>query len=389
MKVTIIGAGFSGLSLAYFLIKKGFQVEVFETKSSPGGLIQTIETDRGLVETAATSVLLTSDLEEIIKDININCFLPKKKSRKKYICVNHSPKRIPLKLIDLLSLFKGIVKLLLNKKKVAPLKNESLSSWSDRVFNSEVTKKLVSPAMTGIYADSANNLSASLVLKKVFTKEKKSRSKGPVNFKGGMGNFIQALEKFLIKNHVQFHYDSQVDDFNTISNPVVIATSYQQARELNIDLPIIPLKDVSSVTLFFDGTPPLEGFGTLFPLEENLSSQGVLFNTSMFEGRTKTGYSETWILSNKTDLSKDKLLELILEDRDKVFKTNESPVDSMIHHWPEAFPLYGKELEALLYKEPNLPKSVFLTGNYLGNLGLSGIIEQNKLLSIKMSQELI
>ncbi|MFT6603610.1 MAG: protoporphyrinogen oxidase, partial [Bacteriovoracaceae bacterium] len=373
----------------YFLLKRGFQVEIFETKPGPGGLIQTIKTNRGLVETAATSILLTTDLEEIIKDIKIDYLLPNKKSRKKYISVNHSPRRIPLKPLDLLFLFKGIFNLIFNKKKIAPQKSESLSSWSDRVFNNEVTKKLVSPAMTGIYADSSQNLSATLVLRKIFSKDKKKKSKGPVNFIGGMGNFISALEGYLIKNHVHFHYNSQINDLSSLKNPFVIATSYQQARDLKVDLPQIPLKNMSSVTLFFDGSPPLEGFGTLFPEDEKMNSQGVLFNTSMFEGRTNKGYSETWILSDKTELSNEKLLEAILKDREKVFKTDQSPIDLQVNHWPKAFPLYGPELELFLSREFALPKPAYLTGNYLGNLGLSGIIEQNKLLSIKMAQELI
>jgi len=38
-KAAIIGAGPSGLSCAYFLAKAGFKVEIFETKSIPGGMV--------------------------------------------------------------------------------------------------------------------------------------------------------------------------------------------------------------------------------------------------------------------------------------------------------------------------------------------------------------
>lgn len=38
MKVGIIGAGFSGLSAAYFLSKNGFDVTIFESEEKPGGL---------------------------------------------------------------------------------------------------------------------------------------------------------------------------------------------------------------------------------------------------------------------------------------------------------------------------------------------------------------
>src|SRR5438270_14081883 len=38
MKIAIIGAGFTGLSAAYQLVKKGHEVSVFEKDSQPGGL---------------------------------------------------------------------------------------------------------------------------------------------------------------------------------------------------------------------------------------------------------------------------------------------------------------------------------------------------------------
>src|ERR1700733_10836546 len=38
MKIAIIGAGFTGLSAAYQLVKQGHEVTVFEKDSQPGGL---------------------------------------------------------------------------------------------------------------------------------------------------------------------------------------------------------------------------------------------------------------------------------------------------------------------------------------------------------------
>ena len=389
MKVSIIGAGFSGLSLAYFLLKEGFQVEILESAPIPGGLIQTKETDLGLVETAATSILLTKELEKITSALKLEYLKPKKNSRKKYISLNHVPKRFPLKFIDLFYLVRGLLKINFFKEASEPKTNETLELWADRIFNKSIRKNLVSPAMLGIYADNSESLSASLVLKKIFSKKKRSPSMGPVNFVGGMGSFIKELEAYLLNNNVTIKYNSTVSPSNMPQVPFVIATSFKQARELYPKLPNLKLKNMSSGTLFFEGAPPLEGFGTLFPKEEGLSSQGVLFNTSMFEKRTNSGYSETWILSEKTKKNKEEVLNLILKDRNLVFKTKEAPKDFILHHWEEAFPLYGIELEKFLSQELNLPNSVYLTGNYLGNLGLSGILEQNKGLSRKMSQELL
>lgn len=46
MKVCVIGAGFSGLSIAYYLTKNGVDVDVIEAESNPGGMAIGFENDR-------------------------------------------------------------------------------------------------------------------------------------------------------------------------------------------------------------------------------------------------------------------------------------------------------------------------------------------------------
>ena len=55
--INVVGAGFSGLTTAYFLTKCGFKVRVFEKTDRAGGLIRTIRSAHGLVETAANGLL--------------------------------------------------------------------------------------------------------------------------------------------------------------------------------------------------------------------------------------------------------------------------------------------------------------------------------------------
>ena len=48
-KVSIIGAGFSGLSAAAYLAKNNFEVDVYEKNESAGGRARQIKTDNGYV----------------------------------------------------------------------------------------------------------------------------------------------------------------------------------------------------------------------------------------------------------------------------------------------------------------------------------------------------
>ena len=388
MKVSIIGAGFSGLTLAYFLNKKGMEVELLESSSRAGGLLHTKQLKHGLVESAATSVLLTPELSSLLEDLNLNPVFSNKESKKKFFSKNHTPRRLPLSFLGILVLLRGLIRILLNKQKWKPQRNQSLSDWADILFNTEVRKAVISPALQGIYADSSENLSASLILGKFFSPKKRAKSQGAINFSGGMSEFIQAIESHLKNNGVTFKYNCSVTAQTLPGNPVVIATSMKQAKEFIGNIPDLPFKDMTSVTLFFRAKPPVEGFGILFPKEENLNSLGVLLNDCMFEGRTTSGHSETWIMNAVGHETDKTIISLIKNDRLQLFKSEEKPTDYSVNTSNAAFPVYGKELESYLEKPMKLPKYTYVTGNYLGNMGLSGILQQNRELSNKITGEL-
>ena len=58
--VVIIGAGISGLTVAYFLRRAGLRVSVLERGDSPGGTMQTIADGGWMVETGPNSALETT-----------------------------------------------------------------------------------------------------------------------------------------------------------------------------------------------------------------------------------------------------------------------------------------------------------------------------------------
>ena len=79
----VVGAGFSGLVTAYYLARADFQVRICEQSSRAGGLIKTIQTPQGLVETAANGLLNSARLEALCADIGVPLLATRRDGRKR------------------------------------------------------------------------------------------------------------------------------------------------------------------------------------------------------------------------------------------------------------------------------------------------------------------
>src|SRR5256885_543268 len=101
--ITVVGAGFSGLVTAYYLVKSGARVRVIEKSSRVGGLLQTIKTEYGLVETAANGIRNTARLEAMCADIGVQLQPTKREARKRFI-YRAKPRQWPLRLGESISL---------------------------------------------------------------------------------------------------------------------------------------------------------------------------------------------------------------------------------------------------------------------------------------------
>lgn len=116
--VQIIGAGFSGLTLAYFLVKKGVAVRIFEKSTRAGGLISSRRVDGTLIETAANGMLSNALVEEMAQAIGIELYETKKESRKRYILRRTVLWRWPLSIAESFQFAWHFLPRLLDRKSV-------------------------------------------------------------------------------------------------------------------------------------------------------------------------------------------------------------------------------------------------------------------------------
>jgi protoporphyrinogen/coproporphyrinogen III oxidase len=388
--ITVVGAGFSGLVTAYLLTKAGRDVRVVEKRSRAGGLIQTIRTEHGLVETAANGILNSARLEAMCADIGVPLLHTKRDARKRFI-FRDKPRQLPLKPFEALRVPFGVAA---NAAHLRPQQFETISEWGRRVAGKGATDYLLVPALGGIYAGDPERLSASLIFGKAELpahlqtyRPAKAKVRGTVAPPNGMQQLIDGLRDYLQTKGVEFRFEAETE-LHT-SDPTVVCLSARAAADYLADLAPdvatelggIEMLSLLTVTCFFDqDAAQLKGFGCLFPRDQGFRARGVLFNTAIFEGRGPA-HAETWIFGGALDgdivgLGDDEIRDTLLSDRERFYGKVDLPLATHITRWPTALPHYSIELERTLARLPAPPPNVALVGNYLGRIGLAKILER-------------
>jgi oxygen-dependent protoporphyrinogen oxidase len=210
--ITVVGAGFSGLTTAYFLTKFGFKVRVIEKSDRPGGLIRTIHAEHGLVETAANGLLSSARAEAMCADIGVPLVITRREGRRRFI-YRGKPKQVPLTIGDMLTVSGRAA---LNLTKFSPRPFESIGDWSRRVLGRGATDYLLAPALGGIYAGDPDRLSASLIFGKAnlpdhlnTTKPAKGKLHGTVAPPDGMQQLTDGLVDYLKSSGVEFSFNEE------------------------------------------------------------------------------------------------------------------------------------------------------------------------------------
>ncbi len=388
-KVTVVGAGFAGLSLAHELLKRGIAVEVLEKSDRVGGLIRTDQVEHGLVESAANALLADRNVESLFADLNLS-FARRGRARGRRFIFRDRPSRWPLSWSTTARLMSRAVEWgVRGPSRLWPNPGEAVATWCERIMNQEFNDHFIAPALQGIYAGDVGRLSANLILSGMASRLPKGRLKGSVAPEGGMGELVTAFARAIGDRGGEIRLNTKFEMPRELSHPLVIATNVATAAELLSEshpevariLRRCEMLPLIRVTAFF---PPqksdLEGFGCLFPESQRFNALGVLFNSSIFPGFSQVR-SESWIFGGARNpevlnWSDEEVKEKILQDRARL-GGNAEALSIHIRRWPKALPHYTTEWEELL-PQLNPPAPLYLHGNYLGALGLSRILKRSK-----------
>lgn len=344
--ILIVGAGLTGLTLAYYLKRAGKKVVVAESSDKPGGVIQT-RTEKGFTyETGPnTGILSTPEIVELFEELSPGVTLekPGSASRSRWIWKKGQWHALPSGMASAAStpLFNTADKFRIlsepfRRRGTDP--DETVAELVRRRLGTSYLDYAVDPFISGIYAGDPDRLITRHALPKLYKLEQDHGSfiRGAIRKKfspkndrerkatrevfsveGGLQNLTGAMAGFLSPDELLLNCSSVSvmpgkDAFTTnirsttlekelvISSSMVITTvssnnlgdilSFLEPATMKAITDLNYARVVQVVAGFseWDGIP-LDAFGGLIPSRENRNALGILFPSSIFKGRAPEG----------------------------------------------------------------------------------------------------
>ncbi len=410
--VCIVGAGITGLTLAYQLQKNGLHVKLLEKAGRPGGVMQTDTSDGFLFDQGPNGTFFKSPaVKQLIDDLGLQARVQftNENAAKRYLVKDGVLKSLssqPLAFFvsNLLS-WRGKLRLCIEP--FLPQKNddsrESVADFSRRRLGQEALERLIDPLIAGIYAGNPEQLDFHFTLPRLAALERKygsmarallamkrARRKKSVSelakskmfsFDGGMHVLAESLSRQLgdalvlnaevqsiehPKDSVKVKYRDARNGMRVLTaRRLVLATpAYASAALLApIDRTIadaLMTIDYSPVAVVFHGYEkkqiehPLDGFGFLVPAIENRRILGSIWSSTKFLNRAPDGH-----VALTTFIGGERQPELLQNDEDTLFRIVESelrdligvsgqPMSRKIRILPKAIPQFGLQHQTLL-----------------------------------------
>ena len=233
--IAIVGGGFTGLTAAYQLSKKGHKVTVFEASNNLGGLVAGFALD-GLPLEKAYHFLYKTDSEiiNLANEIGVGDklnFYPSSLSL--YYRGNLYPFMTPKDLLFFtpLGFFDriraGLIALYLSyQKNWRGFAKVSAMDWMSKWAGPRVTKVIWEPILRGKFFNFYDKIAMSYVWSRVFVRAN-SKDKGDVTeklgyFDGGFQSFSEALVEKARAGGVEFKLSSKLESIKYEKNEVLV-----------------------------------------------------------------------------------------------------------------------------------------------------------------------
>lgn len=373
--IRVYGSGVSGLITAYYAKESGYKVEVHERNDQPGGLIQLEETEYGYVDTAAHTILVNQEIEELFKEIDLEPQYFPSKTKRFLVKTGQDFTGYPVSLKDFPQLIaKGFAKIPESALREDATVAEFFMPW----IGEELTEQVLSTALSGIYSNGAHALHMGSIFPTAKPGDRylswAKRTISQMNKKLGSASFPKGMAELTIKLSEQLgseiYYNSSpvLDDaYNNFicTNAHDAAQLLPRAASLLND---IQYQAVYKTTVFLD--QPIQeldkAFGALLSEQCDFKSMGIINTSHLFPKRTLSEklYQYSFIHKDADDYRYD----LNLLQIEKIHFEKQI-------FWEKGIPVYSptrfKTINQLRKRDLG---SAILFGNYTDEISLRKII---------------
>lgn len=403
LKITILGAGISGLATAWWLKRDGFEVTVLEAKDIPGGSMETRREEGFLIDCGPNSGLETSPLiRRLATEIGLSDQMihANETGGRRYILKRGKLHPLPTGPGAFLksTLFSTRAKCRLLAEPFIGKSEEgyyqSIAEFVRRRLGGEFLDYAIDPFVSGVYAGDPDRLSVKSAFPKLYrleevygglikgmirgAKERKARAEKSkdsarmFSFINGMQSFPEAIGEKLeeslrtgcevravsrYEGRWRVSFTEKGDSRETDSDFVLSALpAYRAAsvfRGLDEDL-AGHLSDIyyPPVKVLFlgyrerDVGRALDGFGFLIPKKEKRSFLGAIWSSALFPGRAPDGMAAFTLFIGGAraldafDDDPDRLRERVLLEFGEIMAIQAPPVVLHERMWERAIPQY-------------------------------------------------
>jgi oxygen-dependent protoporphyrinogen oxidase len=434
MNTVVVGAGISGLTVAWWLHRAGLPVTVLEAAGHPGGTMRTLRDGGWLVEQGPNSSLETTPLfAQMFEELGIlpSRLYPDAAAEKRYILrsgqLHALPMSPPAFLRSRLWTTRGKLRLLREPFIGRADREESIAEFVERRLGREFLDYAINPFVAGVYAGSPEHLSVRAAFPKLYAleekygglirgmiggrRERKARAEKAkdrarlFSFAEGMQTFPDAIARVL---GPAIRFGTPVSGLRREGGKFVLET---EREELRADVVVLSAPAHTAATLVRGLVPALspllervyyppvaevflgyeaaqagralDGFGFLVPALEKRKVLGTIWSSSLFPGRAPVGHvaltsfvggARSPELAGGSDTA---LAEMTADELASVLGMRGAPVYTRVIRWERAIPQYTMGyhtlLEALDRAETGFP-GLFFCSNYRGGIAVGDCV---------------
>lgn len=402
-KITILGAGISGLATAFQLQQKGYEVTVLEKKSEPGGSMISEKSEGFLVEYGPNSGLETTPvIKQLVYAVGLSeeMIYANEKGNKRYILRDGKLFPLPMggsqffktKLFSTKAKLRLFLEPFVGKSKDGYY--QSISDFVRRRLGQEFLDYAINPFVAGVYAGNPDKLSVKSAFPKLYRleeiygglikgmikgrKERKERDEDSkqdakmFSFKNGMQSFPKALASKL--NQVQYNCEVLKVEKNDVEYRIIYTQNGEKkqltAKKILSTMPAyisakifstidnnlsnhlneIYYPPVMALSLGFNKKEigqPLDGFGYLIPEKEKKSYLGAIWSSVIFDGRANEDKAAFTIFIGGArspelfEMTEDELYKKVLLEFKETMKITGEPIFVRKKFWQKAIPQYN------------------------------------------------